>query len=112
MTTHPPADIPAPVCRFLADCIDSVSLLDALLTIHASPGRSWTAAELGRARVSSEPLAAAQLEKLRGCGLLRAGDGGFVYAPAAEQAQMVDALADCYARRRHTVIGLIYRSTA
>jgi hypothetical protein len=40
---------------------------------------------------------------------MRLDEGVYVYAPSGENAAAVDALADCYARRRHTVIGLIYR---
>ena len=101
--------IPASVRAFLAEHIDSVSLLDALLLVRAVPDRTWTASEVARALVTSETLAASQLDHLRRHGLVRREGDGYAYVPAAGDAATVDELADCYARRRHTVIGLIYR---
>jgi hypothetical protein len=103
-------DIPEAVRRFLVEHIDSVSLLDALLLIRATPEKRWTPAELGRALVTGERLAATQLRTLRDHRLVRDEDGAFRYAPAASEGGTIDALAECYARRRHTVIGLIYGS--
>jgi hypothetical protein len=103
------ADIPAQVRTFLAAHIDSVSLLDTLLLVRAVPEKPWTASEVARALVTSDSLAAGQLDHLRRHELLRPTENGLSYAPSAEQAATVDALADCYARRRHTVIGMIYR---
>jgi hypothetical protein len=106
------ADIPAAVRAFLAEHIDSVSLLETLLLMRSAPGRGWTPRDLAVALVSSETLAAAQLERLRRDGLLRRQERGYVYAPADDMAVVLDSLAGCYARRRHTVIGLISSSAA
>jgi hypothetical protein len=105
-------DIPEPVRTFLADHIDSVSLLDALLLVRAVPEKAWTATDVARALVTSETLASSQLVHLRRHGLMRQEGSSYTYAPTAEKAAAVDALADCYSRRRHTVIGLIYRPSS
>src|SRR4051794_18566548 len=91
MSDHP---IPPAVGAFLAEHIDSVSLLEALLLVRAIPERTWTADEVARVRVTSETLATAQLDHLRRHGLLRRHDGGYRYAPADEHTATVDALAD------------------
>jgi hypothetical protein len=102
------SDIPEPVRRFLAERIESVSLLDALLLLRATPDKAWTGAELGRALVTGERPASAQLEQLRGQKLVVLQDDAYRYSPSPGDGRTIDTLAECYARRRHTVIGLIY----
>jgi hypothetical protein len=106
------AEIPEHVRRFIARHVESVSLLDVLLLLRAVPDRQWTPAEVGRALVTSENLSAGQLDHLRAHGLLIERDGTYVYSPAAKEAASIDELAECYARRRHTVIGLILSPTS
>lgn len=105
------SDIPDAVRRFIAAHVDSVSLLDVLLLLRAAPDKWWTAPETARALVTAEPMADAHLRRLASERLAEAGDEGFRYRPAGA-AQTVDLLADHFARRRHTVIALIYRSDA
>jgi hypothetical protein len=101
-------EIPEPVRRFLAEHIDSVGLLEALLLLRAAPDKRWTAEELARALVTGERLADRQLNELHGHRLAVADGTGYRYAAGGEHARTVDDLAECYARRRHTVIGAIY----
>jgi len=95
------------VRRFIAEHIDSVSLLDVLLLLRAAPDKAWTADEVSRALVTGEELAESQLATLVRHRLAVSEREGFRYAGGA-RAEVVDDLAECYAKRRHTVIGLIY----
>jgi hypothetical protein len=102
-------DIPDDVRRFVAAHIDSVSMLDVLLLLRAAPEKVWSVPETARALVSTDAMALTNLQRLRAEGLAAAESDGFRYAPGRE-AEAVESLADCYARRRHTVIALIYGS--
>jgi hypothetical protein len=102
------AEIPSDVRHFILEHIESVSLLEVLLLLRAAPDKRWTAAEVGRALVSGETPAASQLETLRRHRLAVETDGEYRYAPPPDQQATVDALAECFARRRHTVIGIIF----
>lgn len=104
-------DVPEGVRRFIARHVDSISLLDVLLLLRAVPGKRWTATEVGAALVTGEQPAAGHLEQLHTSGLVSREENEFLYAPSAEDGTAVDELAECYARRRHTVIGLIANST-
>ena len=100
----PPDDIPHHVRRFIAAHLDSVSLLEVLLLLHAEPERRWGPEDVGRALVTKPRTAAGFLRHLRDHGLAAEHDGTFRYA----RHRSVDALAECYAARRHTVIGVIF----
>ena len=100
----PPDDIPRDVRGFIAAHLDSVSALEVLLLLHADPDRPWTPEDIGRALVTKPQAAAGFLHQLRDHGLASERDGTFRYA----RHRSVDALADLYATRRHTVIGLIF----
>jgi hypothetical protein len=106
-----PSEIPTDVRQFLAEHVDSVALLDVLLLLRAAPEKLWTPADVGRALVTGDAPAAMQLERLREHRLAVDVDGAYRYAPPADQEATVDALAECFARRRHTIIGLIYGAT-
>ena len=99
--------LPVPVRRFIADHVDSVGLLEMLLLLRAAPDKSWTSAELARALVTNQELAEQQLAVLAGHGLVTGRDGAFDFAPG-HHAEALEGLAEAYARRRHTVIGVIY----
>jgi hypothetical protein len=101
-------ELPEVVRRFVTGHIDSVSTLDALLVLRAAPDRVWSASDLGRALVSSETAATRQLHQLKRHGLLAHGHGGFRYAPPPDKHAIIDRLAECYARRRASVIAVIY----
>ena len=96
--------IPGEVRRFIAAHLDSVSALETLLLLHGQPDRSWTADDVARALVSKPQAAAGFLRHLRDHGLVSEHEGRFRYAPH----RAVDALAETYGTRRHTVIGLIF----
>lgn len=99
--------IPREVERFIAERIDSVALLEALLLVRAAPERSWTPDDVARALVTRSDHAGALLGQLAGEGLLETDGAAYRYAPG-DLSRDVDALAECHATRRPTVIGLIF----
>lgn len=99
--------LPAPVERFIAQRIDSVALLEVLLLVRAAPDRDWSADDVGRALVTRPEHAGALLDQLVAEELLTRPSDGYRYTPGALERD-VDALAECYATRRPTVIGLVF----
>jgi hypothetical protein len=103
-------EIPAHVRRFIARHIDSISALDVLLLLRAAPDKAWAPADVARALVSSETAATGQLDHLCAHRLVAAEESAFRYAPSGEDGRVIDELAECYARRRNAVIGVIFGS--
>lgn len=101
--------LPESVVRFIAEHIDSTSQLDALLLLRAAPDKSWTAHEVGRALVTGDNAAEIHLQHLCTVGLAERAGESFTYSPGRTD-RTVDQLADAYAKRRHTVIAVIYSS--
>jgi hypothetical protein len=99
--------IPREVERFIAERVDSLALLEALLLVRAAPDRAWTPDDVARALVTRPEHAGALLGQLAASGLLAVDEGGYRYTPGA-LSPTVDALAECHATRRPTVIGLIF----
>lgn len=103
-----PAGIPDPVARFISDHLDSVAQLETLLLVRAAPSKWWSIDEIARAQVSSPDAALVHLGHLQRERLVSEDGGSFRYEPAGADEKTVDALAECYATRRPTVIGLIF----
>ena len=99
--------LPRSVERFIAQRLDSVALLEVLLLVRAAPDRAWTADDVARALVTRPEHARAMLGQLAGEGLLTMDDTAFRYAPG-DLGGDVEELAECYATRRPTVVGLIF----
>lgn len=99
------------VRAFIADHVESVMALEALLLLAQDPGRRWTGASLAQQLRIEATWAAAQLRAFAARGLL-AGDAGgteFWYEPRTpELRQAVTDLARAYADRRVTVITLVF----
>ena len=101
-------DVPKAVQRFIAQRIDSVAQLEALLVVRAAPERLWNADDVARALVTRPEHAGALLGGLAGTGVLTIDGDAYRYAPEPALARDVDAVADAYATRRPTLIGLIF----
>ena len=101
--------LPSSVRRFIAEHIESVGELELLLLLAAAPDKLWTPEELGRALVTGEEAAHTHLARLVAHGLVTDRGGTFAFT-AGPKATAVDELAECYAKRRHSVIGVIYGS--
>ena len=104
-------DFPEDVRQFLIHHIGSVDQLEVLLLLKGSPQREWDAASVAQALYTQERAAATRLDELRKLGLVAGLEGTparYVYAPTPELDRLVGRLADVYAKRRVTVIGIIY----
>jgi hypothetical protein len=95
------------VRSFIMRHIQSVEQLEVLLLLRAAPDKEWTPDDVARALVSQRESAERWLLDLTGRGLLT-HTGGFRFAPGATDARVVDGLAEAYAKRRVTVVGLIF----
>lgn len=104
--------IPATALGLIHRHIHSVGQLEVLLLCRAAPDKSWTPAEVARALVTEPETAAMRLRDLAERGLLSAAAGEanpYRYAPAdARLEAAIDDLAEAYATRRVTVVGLIF----
>jgi hypothetical protein len=104
--------VPAEVREFLLACIDSVAELEALLLLRETPGRDWDAAALARRLYIGETEAAMILSSLAACELAAKTRAGFHYhAGGPERRQVVDRLAETYARYLVPVTKLIHDKT-
>jgi DNA-binding MarR family transcriptional regulator len=100
------------VRQFITDHVESVMQLEVLLLLAAQPGKVWTATELAQQLRIDEAWVDAQIRGMGARGLVGVAEGPppqFRYDPrAAELGQAVAELAQAYADRRVTVIGLIF----
>lgn len=102
-------ELPADIRRFILTSIPSVPYLEALLLLRADPAAAWDAAQLARRLYVPERTAAELLELLRESGIAAGGEGeGVRYAPVAELAELLDAVASAYASDLVTVTQLIH----
>jgi hypothetical protein len=101
--------VPTSVRGFIASHIVSVAQLEVLLLLRAAADKEWTATEVSRALVTQPEAAAGWLEDLRQRGLASESEGRYRYTPASDEVdQIVDELAESYAKYRVAVIGLIF----
>lgn len=103
-----PPEIPEAVRRLIGQHLDSVAQLETLLLLRAAPSKWWSVDEVARAQVSAHDAALVHLAHLQREQLIVEDGGAFRYEPAAADDRTIDALAECYATRRPTVIGLIF----
>ena len=108
----PEETITREIASFLADHIDSVVELEALLLLYSNPEKSWTASEIARELRIDPSWPRTELQRLCARNVLSCAPGNepvYRYAPrdpAIDQA--VGALAKAYEDRRVTIIGLIF----
>ena len=102
--------IPDDVRRLIVQHIHSVEQLEVLLVFAAAPGRDFGSDDVARELVTSADSVAARIADLAQRGFLRpAGGGRFRYDDGDRQrVAAVSALAETYARRRVSVISLIF----
>ncbi len=106
------SNIPADVRRFLLAAIESVPHLEALLLLRADPESRWTPESLARRLYIEEAAAARLLADLRGRGLAReAAAGEWVFTAAGGVTEVVDRLAQVYARHVVEVAELIHSTS-
>jgi hypothetical protein len=100
--------VPEPVRRLIAEHIDSIAQLEALLLLRATPSMWWSDEDVARALVTRPKPAELLLAHLVRHGLAEERDETYHYAATGDLGAAVDMLADAYATRRPTVIGLIF----
>ena len=105
-------DLSAEARKFLADHIESVLELEALLLLAADANRIWTATDVARELRVDPGWAGPQLSRLCGRGVLACDSDPqphYRFAPSSpKMEQAVRDLASAYATRRVTVISLIF----
>ncbi|HYC01420.1 MAG TPA: hypothetical protein VEC57_19965 [Candidatus Limnocylindrales bacterium] len=93
----------------IAESIDSVPELEALLLLREHPNRGWTTKDAGERLYVSKPVASHVLSVLAERGFAEEAGGTFRYSPASpELAAIVDALATAYSRHLIEVTHLIH----
>lgn len=106
MTTE---QIPDRVSRLIADCIDSVPELEAVLLLRRGKDRLWTASDAAKLLYVSVPVASYVLDLLTGRGFFAHLTEGYRYQPATpELDSTVGELATTYAQHLVTITNLIH----
>jgi hypothetical protein len=104
-----PDHIPETVKRVIAEHIDSVPELEAILLLRRTRDREWTADAAGARLYVSTTVAEHVLAALAARGFFTATSGRFRYAPATAQLEAaVDELAVAYSEQLVTVTHLIH----
>jgi hypothetical protein len=108
MTEKP---VPEDIRGFILDHIDSVAQLEALLLFWRGVGTEWRVPEVAQRLYVGEAVAAEVLSGLCADGLLHCEDEVYRYSPDTQELrQMVDRLADAYARYLIPVTNLIHNN--
>lgn len=105
----PSTALPDPVKRLIAEYIDSVPELEAVLLLREHAHRDWTPTEAGQRLYVSTTVAAHVLAKLEEQGFLTHNEAGYRYAPGPEIRPAVDQLAEAYARHLVEVTHMIHK---
>lgn len=104
--------IPKSVAAFIADYIESLVELEALLLLFTHRDRVWTSSEIARELRIDRSWPQSELQGLCTRGILRCTPGAettYQFAPRdPAMEQVVAHLAAAYADRRVTIIGLIF----
>ena len=103
--------IPDDVTRFVLDKIDSVAQLEAVLLLRGDQKKEWSVAALAARLYISEAQTAELLLGLRAQGLAAGAQEptAYRYQPeTAELTEMVDRLAEIYARQLVAITHLIH----
>jgi hypothetical protein len=102
--------IPTPVASFILEHIHSVEQLEVLLLLR-NKGGEWTAPQIAAELRISALSTQARLDDLKNRDFLVVGltPGSFRYEPVnSKLSREIDAVADCYAHFRVSVINLIF----
>lgn len=101
--------IPEDLRDFILGHIDSIAQLEALLLLRRNPDETWTTATTARRLYISESEAIGALQHLCASGLLSCSDDYYSFTGQSDEGrEMVDRLADAYARHLIPVTNLIH----
>lgn len=103
-------EFPAELEHFIAQNIESLAQLEALLLLHKDPDRQWDCASLSQQLYISPDMCGGIVGDLERRGFIgQVDEGRFRYhAPAAEADRLISELDALYQQRRVAVITLIY----
>lgn len=106
MTDEPVSD---DLRQFTLEHIDSIVQLEALLLLRKHPGQDWHVASAALRLYVTDEVAAEALAQLHARGLLVSDGKLYRYGPkTAAQAEMLDRLADTYARSLISVTDIVH----
>lgn len=102
-------DIPDSVRQLIAERIDSVPELEALLLLREHRAQGWTPTEAGQRLYISTTVAGHVLSELTKRGFFACDEGIYRYAPSSpELAAIIDQLAAAYSRHLVEVTHMIH----
>ena len=104
-----PPEIPEDVRRVIAESIDSIPELEAILLLREYGSRTWTADEAGERLSVSKPVAAHILAVLVTRGFLTRDQKRYRYAPSSKELEsIIDRLAEAYSHHLVAVTQLVH----
>jgi len=102
-------DFPVELKHFIAQHVESLAQLEALLQMRQEPQRSWKSAELSQQLRIAPDMCEGILVDLQRRGFVENADDGYRYRPqSADADRLLANLADVYQQRRVAVITEIY----
>ena len=108
--------IPDDVKRFILVSIPSIPYLEAMLLLRGDPNRTWSSKQAAQRLYLSEKAANDLLVELHAAGVLHVEADeslGYAYRPESEELrEMIDRLADIYAKNLVDVTNLVHSKTA
>ena len=100
--------IPKDIRHYIAQHVDSIAQLEALLLLRSKPHESWDLNKIARRLYVSEPEVSHALGLLTDARVVSFRDGAFVYDPAPDVRDMMERLAVTYTRHLIPVTNLIH----
>lgn len=108
--------IPDTIRRFILTSIISVPYLEAMLLLRSAPAQWWDGKKVAQRLYMPEKAAEALLDELHAAGVLAVTDGeprSYRYNPTTDDLrQIIDELADTYAKHLVEVTHLIHSKTS
>lgn len=105
-------DIDGALTDFILKHVDSIAQLEALLLLRRSPDDAWTVNAVAKRLYTKPELAEEALEHLCEQGLVECEDGIYRYITTTKRRDMVDRLAEVYARNLIGVTNLIHSKSS
>jgi hypothetical protein len=101
--------IPVDLRNFVLQHIDSIAQLEALLLLRANPRENWTLASIAKRLYMGENDVEVALSRVCRAGLVIDSGGTYRYEPQMPASrELVDRLADAYARHLIPITNLIH----
>ena len=102
------ATLPPELGEFIAEHIDSIAQLEALLLARSTPDAIWDVQTTAKRLYISEQEALETLAHLADHGILTREGSGYRYQPTPELAQSINVLADHYRQNLITITNLVH----